>query len=205
MRLPSLVILDLGGVVFDADFDRVFSSWGAKLALAKEAIRERFRFDEQFGRFERGQISPQDYHLHIRTDLGIELSYEDFVSGWNAIYGDVFPEAQACLPLIRKRAKLVAFTNTNELHCQIWPEKYEDALANFDEIYASSKIGLRKPEADGFQYVLNACGTRIEDALFLDDFAPNVEAAKDFGLGAARVEDPRRIRELFTSLGVLDK
>jgi hypothetical protein len=50
-------IFDLGKVVFDLSFDRVFQSWATSSGRPFDEIRSRFVFDELFDTFERNEIS----------------------------------------------------------------------------------------------------------------------------------------------------
>ena len=50
----------------------------------------------------------------------------------------------------------------------------------FDDVVDSSAVGLRKPNPDIYHLALRRLGvTRPGAAIFLDDFAPNVDAAID--------------------------
>ncbi|MEO5841118.1 MAG: HAD-IA family hydrolase [Acidimicrobiales bacterium] len=63
----------------------------------------------------------------------------------------------------------------------------------FDDIVDSSAVGVRKPNPDIYHLALRRLGvTRPGSATFLDDFAPNVDAAIAIGLhGVVVDEDPR--------------
>jgi epoxide hydrolase-like predicted phosphatase len=63
----------------------------------------------------------------------------------------------------------------------------------FDDVIDSSAVGVRKPNPEIFRLALRRLGvTRPEAAIFLDDFAPYVEAASALGLHSILVdEDPR--------------
>jgi epoxide hydrolase-like predicted phosphatase len=63
----------------------------------------------------------------------------------------------------------------------------------FDDVIDSSAVGVRKPNPEIFQLALRRLGvTRPDAAVFLDDFAPYVDAARSLGLHGILVdEDPR--------------
>jgi epoxide hydrolase-like predicted phosphatase len=63
----------------------------------------------------------------------------------------------------------------------------------FDDVIDSSAVGVRKPNPEIWRLALRRLGvTTPEAAVFLDDFAPYVEAAKALGLhGIVVDEDPR--------------
>ena len=145
--------------------------------------------------FERGEITGCEYHRHLCASLGIDLSYDQFVAGWNSIYGDVFEVARGCLQHLEGKLKLVVLTNTNAVHCEAWTRKYEELLRSFDEIFISSEIGQRKPERGIYEYVLGKTGVEAVSSLFFDDVPDNVAAATGLGISGVLVDRPERIRE----------
>jgi epoxide hydrolase-like predicted phosphatase len=62
----------------------------------------------------------------------------------------------------------------------------------FDALVDSSELGIRKPDARIFHHALRELGgIAPEQALFLDDFSANVEAARRLGMrGIVVAEDP---------------
>ncbi len=64
---------------------------------------------------------------------------------------------------------------------------YGPLLEAFRQVFASSEIGLRKPEPEAFMAVADAMGTRPERILFFDDSQANVEGARQVGMSAVLV------------------
>jgi len=61
----------------------------------------------------------------------------------------------------------------------------------FDDIVDSSAVGMRKPNPAIFELALERLGVRdASHAVFLDDFGPNVEAARALGMHGVIVVDP---------------
>lgn len=148
-------------------------------------------------------MSPEDYHRHIHDNLSIELSFPQFISGWNSIYGEEYLGADECLQLLAAKHRIVAFTNTNEVHSRIWPDKFNSVLKHFERIFSSVEIRTRKPQPEGFRYILQQCRARAEEAIFLDDVAVNVQAASALGIHSILVDPPGRIRPRLEALGLL--
>jgi putative hydrolase of the HAD superfamily len=69
-----------------------------------------------------------------------------------------------------------------------WSKRFPGVLRHFREIYVSSTIGLRKPEAEAYNYVVKAIGTSAERIVFFDDTLENVDAARACGLQAFQVK-----------------
>lgn len=199
-----LAIFDLGRVVFDFDWKRAFRVWSRYTSLP-DGIQEGDLDDRVHFAFERGEISAEEFHAHVVDQFGLTLSFEGFAEGWNAIYGEEYPDVVDALRWLSGRVPVVAFTNTNELHRTAWEVRFADALAHFDRVFVSSLIGLRKPERRGFEHILGCYGVEPGQALFFDDVAENVLAAHGLGIHAVRVEEPGDVIRGLEECGLLER
>lgn len=75
----------------------------------------------------------------------------------------------------------------------------------FDEIIISCEEGVTKPDPRIFHLALARLKRRPQEAVFIDDFAHNVEAAKAVGIAAIHfqpgIDLPAALRQLGVSLG----
>lgn len=198
----ELIIFDLGNVVFRIDTSRIATRWAALSNHDVASLEARFPFDEVYEAFERGEVSADQFYNHVCASLPVKLSFEHFVEGWCGIFDDVFEDVRTLLPALKERAKLVALTNSNELHTRVWRTKYSDVLAIFDKVFVSSEIGFRKPEARAFEHVLRECGVANGAALFLDDSLKNIRGARELGIRSIHAETPAQAVEAL-SIAVL--
>ena len=91
------LLLDLGGVVIEIDFDRVFSYWALSSNQSLEIIRSRFAFDSYYERHERGEIDALEYFASLRKSMGINIADEEFIAGWNSLYVGEMPGVSTLL------------------------------------------------------------------------------------------------------------
>jgi hypothetical protein len=91
------LLFDLGGVVIDLDFDRAFRFWADRASCAPAALAQRFAFDEAYEQHERGELDASGYFSALRRRLGVRLSDDDLVAGWNEIYIGPVPGAATML------------------------------------------------------------------------------------------------------------
>jgi HAD superfamily hydrolase (TIGR01509 family) len=72
----------------------------------------------------------------------------------------------------------------------------------FDVFVTSAEVGVMKPAARIYHVVLERMGVAPSQAVFVDDFIENVEAARRLGMHAVHFADPvaarRQIEETFT-------
>lgn len=74
--------------------------------------------------------------------------------------------------------------------------------AIFDDFFSSCYTGRRKPDPAAYRLALDVTQRSADESLFLDDRPENIEAAAQVGLRTLRVDDPGRLRQELTALGV---
>ena len=123
------LLFDLGGVVLEINFDRVFHAWGARASCDPQALRRRFEFDDAYEQHERGELDASGYFASLRRSLGLRLSDADFIAGWNNLYVGPVPGMVAVLAAATERLPLYAFTNSNPTHQAVWATRYACELS----------------------------------------------------------------------------
>jgi FMN phosphatase YigB (HAD superfamily) len=181
------IIFDLGGVVLDIDFRRAVALWAAAAACDPAQLAARFSHDDAGRRYETGQLSDAAFFRSLRTSLGIDISDAAMLAGWNAIFAGEMAGIAGLLAEAARRRPLYAFSNTNPAHQAYFSKRFADVLRHFRTVYTSSDIGLRKPDAEAFRFVVDAIGVPPGRILFFDDTLANVEGARACGLQAVHV------------------
>jgi glucose-1-phosphatase len=187
------LLFDLGNVVFEIDFDRAFARWAQYASCGAAVLRERFSHDLAYRRHEIGAIGHEEYFESLRASLQIDIPDAHFLDGWNAILLDEVPGISAALAQAATRMPVYAFSNSNPAHEACWPDRYGGTLAHFRKVFVSSTIGLRKPDAAAFQFVVNEIGVPAGRIVFFDDSLANVEGARACGLQAVHVPEPAMV------------
>ena len=197
------LLFDLGRVVLDIDFGRVTACWAGHAACAPAALAARFSArDEIFRRHETGEISDAEFFEYLRASLGIGISDAQFLEGWNAIFSGEMPGIAPLLARATKWLPLYAFSNTNAPHVAHFSNAYADVLGHFREIFLSSTIGLRKPDAAAYDHVVRAIGVPASRIVFFDDSAENIEGAQARGLIGVHVKAPDDVAAALAALGI---
>jgi len=196
------LLFDLGRVVIDIDFEKALACWAGHAGCEPHEIAARFVRDEAYWHHETAKISDAAYFASLRASLGIPLSDTQFLEGWNAIFAGKMPDIDALLTRAGKHLPLYAFSNTNAAHVAHLPSIYADVLRHFREVFFSSTIGLRKPDADAYHHVIDAIGVPASRIVFFDDLAENIEGARAVGIHAVHVRSSADIAEALAALGV---
>jgi FMN phosphatase YigB (HAD superfamily) len=196
------LLFDLGRVVLDIDFDRTLHRWAAYAGCDPSHFVGRFVRDEPYRRHERGEISDAEFFAGLRATLGVDLSDAQFLEGWNAIFAGEIPGIALLLARAARHLPLYALSNTNSPHVEYFSKKYADVLGHFREMFLSSAIGLRKPDAKAYDHVVQAIGVPATRIVFFDDLAENIEGARESGLTAVHVTSPDDVASALAALGI---
>jgi putative hydrolase of the HAD superfamily len=196
------LLFDLGRVVLDIDFNKTLVCWAGHAGCEPAHLVGRFARDDIYKRHETGEIGDAEFFAALRASMGIELSDTQFLEGWNAIFAGEMPGIAPLLKRAAKRLPLYAFSNTNGAHVEHFSKAYAGVLGHFREIFLSSSIGLRKPDAAAYDHVVKAIGVPASRIVFFDDLAENIEGARARGLTAVHVTSPEDVADALAALGI---
>ncbi len=183
------IIFDLGGVILNLDNQRTedaFTSLGVK------DIRNYFGHGHAssfFKEYEVGRISDQQFVDSIRQLTGLSsVSDKAIIDSWNALLLDFPPERIQLLKELRKSYRLFLFSNTNALHLAALQQTYINTFGggsledHFEKTYYSHLLGMRKPDRESFEHILQENQLNAGETMFVDDAIVNVEGAEQAGL-----------------------
>jgi putative hydrolase of the HAD superfamily len=196
------LLFDLGRVVLDVDFSKAVACWAGHAGCEPAEIVSRFVRGDSYKDHEIGRISDAAYFESLRASLGIAISDAQFLEGWNAIFAGEMPDIAALLARAAKHLPLYAFSNTNRPHVEYFSTAYADLLKHFRQLFLSSTIGLRKPDAEAYDHVIGAIGVPAERIVFFDDLLENVEGARARGLRAVHVKSTADVADALSALGI---
>jgi len=202
VRAADALLFDLGRVVIDLDFARAFACWAGHARGDPRLLEEQFRRDLSHHRHEVGEIDTREYFAGLKAAFAVDISYDQFIEGWNAIFIGEMPGMADLLRRAARKLPLYAFTNTNPDHELVWSTRYADILANFKEIFVSSTIRLRKPDAAAVDHVVKAIGVPAERIVFFDEAIENVEGARARGLQVVHVRSSADVAHALDALGL---
>ena len=160
----DVLLFDIGRVVLDIDFNKVMTSWAGHAGCTPAELASRFVVDDSFKHHEVGKIDDAAFFRNLRGSLGIGITDDQFLEGWNAIFAGEMPGIAPLLANAAKRMPLYAFSNTNPAHVAHFSTAYSDVLGHFREIFLSSTIGLRKPDAEAYDHVVKRTACRRRES-----------------------------------------
>jgi HAD superfamily hydrolase (TIGR01509 family) len=181
------VLLDLGGVIIDIDPRRTLQAWADAAGADVAQVSSRWAIDATYEAHETNRIGFTELTAHLSKRLGISISQQAWLDGWNQLFLEEFAGVVARIEEAARRVPLFVYTNTNPEHQAEWETRYAKSLQPFRKIYVSSEIGLRKPYVESYRWVANDMGFAPEDIMFLDDNTANIKGAQEAGMQTLHV------------------
>jgi putative hydrolase of the HAD superfamily len=196
------VILDYGDVISLPRDPAVLTEMAAILALSAYEFREAYDFFRH--EYDRGSFSPDEYWTRIAEKAGVALTESDIPRLREA---DVRMWGRLNHTILKWAGQLRAAGFKTAVLSNMHSDMVEHIRANgawateFDCLTLSSAIGMAKPEAEIFHHCLNSLGVEPQQALFIDDREPNVEAARAVGIRGIVAPTPARLKENLKAIG----
>ena len=202
MAATKNIIFDLGGVLLDIDYQKTIDAF-EKLGLQHfEAMFSQFKADALFEKLETGHISEAYFYAAVKERTKILLTNEDIDHAWNALILNFRIASLQLLEQLSVNYNLYLLSNTNSIHLKYFKKQFTQQTgkplldAYFINAWYSNEIGLRKPGAQIFEFVLAEENLKAEETLFIDDTLINIETAKNLGFKTHHLLPTERIEML---------
>ncbi len=181
------IIFDLGHVIINIDPDR---SVREMRKLGFDNFEESYSLLSQshlFDRLEKGLIEQEPFYNKINDHLADKIEHHKIEAAWNAMLLD-FPEERINLiKVLSKKYRVFLLSNTNAIHYKKYNADFNNQFGiNLDDLfekaYFSHRLGMRKPDPDIFEHVLNDSDLNPFETLFIDDLDKNIDVAGRMGI-----------------------
>ena len=171
------IIFDFGDVFIN--LDKQATPLGLKkLGLEKWSTQ----IDSLNFNFEKGLISKIDF-LDGLNNLVPNANQKEVLDAWNGVLLDFPMYRLEFLEKISKKYQLFLLSNTDSIHINYFKDRNGDDFYNrfyncFEKVYFSYDLGMRKPDIEIYNFVINENNLIPEKTLFVDDNFDNIEGAK---------------------------
>ncbi|WP_413999007.1 HAD family hydrolase [Flavobacterium sp. W1B] len=177
----NAIIFDFGDVFINLDKNATLEG------LKKIGISE---WNEDLNKlnilFEKGEISREDFLLGIQK-YAPKATTDEILEAWSAILLDFPLYRLEFLQMLSQKYRLFLLSNTDSIHIDTFEQKngvsfYSDFYQCFEKVYFSFEMGMRKPDTEIFNHVLNKHDLQAKRTLFVDDKKENTDTALSLGI-----------------------
>ncbi len=176
----NTILFDFGDVFINLDKNATSDAF-KKLGLSQWNST----LDELNLQYETGKIDEHTFLQGMQQFIP-NVETPKIKEAWNAILQDFPLERLEFLQMLPSNYRLLLLSNTDATHIESFEHKVGQSFARdfyscFEKTYFSFDIGMRKPEKETFNLVINNHNLTPKRTLFIDDKAENIESAKKLG------------------------
>ena len=196
------IIFDIGRVLVRIDVTRATQGLAAGGSLSPSELWTAIENDPRWHDWQEGRISPRDWYLHLANKrFGSNVSFEQFTEIWNRALDPTPIHEDAFFEKLGKRYRLALLSNTDAIHVRHMEVAYS-FFAFFPTRIYSCVVGASKPDPIIYREALRAVKVQAQEAVYIDDIAAYVEAARRLGMGGIQFQSPAQLTSDLKSLGV---
>lgn len=182
LRMIKNIIFDFGAVLIPIDESLTWSAF--KEIGAKEELKDQQKI---FHAYEKGETSTSEFLTQIQPFFFRKIFPPELGNAWNALLKELPTERVNFLKRLKKDYRLFLLSNTNELHINHIKQHaglygYKQFTRQFEKVYYSHEIGMRKPDAEIFEKVLKDNNLVAEETFYIDDGKKHTETAESLGI-----------------------
>ena len=197
------VVFDLGGVLIDWDPRHLYR----KLFGANEAAMEHFLATVCTHEWNRGQDAGRTFAEGARLLKAEHPDKAELIDAYCARFDEMMPgpiagSVEILADLKSFGTPLYCLTNFS---AETYPPTFErfEFLRWFRGVLVSGEVGVIKPDPGIFELLLERFAIDPKRAVYIDDVAANVDAARPFGIHAIHFKTPTALRAEIAELGLL--
>lgn len=174
------IIFDFGDIFINLDTE------APKLAFTKLGLKEFTKdLEENNTLFEKGKISEIEFIEGFKKQLPA-ASIDEIRIAWNTVLLDFPLYRLEFLQMLSQKYRLFLLSNTDAIHIDCFQHKagvtfYREFYECFERVYFSFELGMRKPDAEIFNYLIKKHDLTPKRTLFIDDKKENTDAALALG------------------------
>ncbi|MCF8384087.1 MAG: haloacid dehalogenase [Chlorobium sp.] len=177
----SIILLDIGNVIVDVDFQRFCRSVARDRESGAARIFDRYCTSELKSRFDRGLVAPFDYLGLIAGDPDTQpMPLRDLKTAWQDIFSPK-PEAGDAVRRLRENHALWIMSDTDPLHVTFLFNSCPE-LKQAEQYWLSFEHGWLKREREAFLELLAAAGRAAGEFILIDDREDNCSCAETCGI-----------------------
>jgi HAD superfamily hydrolase (TIGR01509 family) len=195
------IIFDIGRVLIRVDVARAMQGLTTGSALSATELWSAIEKDPRWPDWQEGRMAAHDWHQHLARRLADGVTFQQFSQAWNRALDPTPIHEDAFFAKLAKRYKLALLSNTDPIHVKHMEASYK-FFEHFPVRIYSCAVGCSKPSPIIFQHALKAVQVGAGEALYIDDIAAYVEAAKSLGMAGIQFESPAQLATDLESHGV---
>lgn len=159
--------------------------------------------------YDSGLISSEEFCSRVRDLFRCQIPDSEILRFWNDVIVACPIERLRLIHQVHSLYKVFLLSNCDVENARTFPQHidrvagYPLTRQDFDELFFSSWLKLRKPDPEVFEHILDKHRLQPAETLFIDDCRKHCESALTVGLQVHWLEQHEDILQLFSNDGRL--
>ena len=189
----EVIVFDLGGVIVNVNFNSALGMLFDNSGKLNAALPNYPSISKLMQEYETGKIGAPAFHERLVDDLGVDLSFDDFITSSNEAIEPGDDGIESIVRSLGEEYRLAILSNTNPVHFDHIKKKYT-IIGLFEHILLSYEIGVMKPAVLAYEKLIAATSKSPQKHLFIDDRIENINAAKELGIDGIHYRSVENLR-----------
>jgi glucose-1-phosphatase len=165
------LIFDLGGVLLNINPLLSLIELEKVSGIAQKELIAKLTEAHLFEKFDTGSLTEGEFRCELCRILGKKEKDSEIDRIWNALLLDFPRQRVELLQKLRKNYSVYLLSNTNSIHFKEYSRAFHESYKInffdlFDRLFLSHEIGIHKPDAGIYTYVLQQAGLDASECVF---------------------------------------
>ena len=183
-KINKLILFDWGNIV--ESHSTGFSNRDAWDKLFRECgYTSEEQVFEQLGKYRlstlRNRNEFEEVFNQMKNDFNLNTTYDEFISIYNNVFDniDYYPEVADYEHSLKDKCYIGILSDLTIFDKERLNKQVD--LSKYDYVFLSFELGMKKPEDNIYEYVMEHVPFNKKDILFIDDRENNIDTAKRMG------------------------
>ncbi len=196
------IIFDLGGVLLNINPLLSLIEFEKISGIRQDELKRRLAGENIFEKFDTGSLSPDQFRSELCKIMCRNVNDSEIDRAWNVLLLDFPPQRVELLEQLRKNYRVFLLSNTNDIHFRQYTKEFYQNYGFrmtdlFEQLFLSYEIGIHKPDAGIYTFVLQTAELKPEECLFIDDLKANIDAAALQGIAGIHLTNDHDVTDYF--------
>ena len=205
MPSETWFLFDLGNTVIKLGYERVLASICRDASVTRDDLVELLEAAGGYRDMERGATTFWEFYEFLTERAGYRGSIRDLHAIWSDFFEGPVAGIEEVLDRVREKYRVAFLSNSNEVHAEVIPRVFATLFRSDDRFIFSHRFRVAKPDPEIFRRALEVIGALPQHAVFVDDLAENVTAARGIGIRAYQFHDSRSLLRELQHDGLLEE
>lgn len=197
MPSETWFLFDLGNTVIKLGYERVLAGICRDASISRDELVDLLEDAGGYRDMERGAVTFWEFYEFLTERADYRGSIRDLHTIWSDFFDGPVAGIEEVLDRVREKYRVAFLSNSNEIHSEVIPRVFAALFRSDDRFIFSHRFRVAKPDPEIFRRALEVIGALPQHAVFIDDLAENVIAARGVGMKAYQFHDSRTLlREL---------